>query len=510
MCFSKEMRDEDATIIDTHAAFTVRRPTVMIVLALMAALALRFVALGDDSLWMDEGFTWLVARAPVTEVVSMTERIERAPPLSYLVVHGFLQLSEGEVAVRAASALSGVLAVAASIWLGWVAFGLREGVLAGLLLAVSALHVMMSRDARAYSMAALLITLSSGFWLCELRNPGRRGPLAAYVVSTLLAIYTHYVCLFIVGLQVLTGLLRWQPAARSLGRTVLGPRVLAWGVVLLAYLPWVPALLAQQTRGSSGFVPVVKLYASATSLPDALFVQAVGFFLNLPSIWLWYAVAALAGGLMVLPAALDGGLAARFLATVCGGAIGTLIVVSLPHGLGLYSAKYLVLVSPVFWVLVARSATLTAERGLRVAGLLVVAAPLLLNLVSTANLLTLDEWHNQDWRGAVQAVAAKGRADDVALLVPIYATPVTEYYWTRFSPQPRFAGLDAARVNALSAADLASASRIWLIEGDPSMVDPQGRVEQLLDATRSRLAGWASYRRNPSLRVRVTLFGAPR
>lgn len=456
---------------------------------------------------MDEGFTWLVAHVPLGEVIATTARTEQAPPLYYLATHAFLTYSDGEAAVRAASAMFGVLTVGAVAWLGWTAFGPREGALAAVLLAVSALHVMMSRDARAYSTAAFFVTISSGLMLAELRTPGRPVILVGYALAATAAVYTHYICVFIVAIQAVAGFLLTGVGASRQTRVVVTRRALALGAVALAYAPWIPCIIAQRTRGSAGFIPVVKLHASSTSLFDALFVQAAGFFLNLPSIWVWYGVALAAAALIALPWFLDRHLAARFLAVVCGGTAVTLILVSLPGGLGIYSGKYLVLVSPLFWALAARSVVLLADRGMRAASAAAAVALLLLNVVSTANLLTFDEWRNQDWRGAVEVLARKARTADTALFVPVYATPVMRYYASRLGTALPLVGVDADGAARLTAADLASMGRIWLVEGDPSMVDPDRRVARLLDTSRPRLETWEAYRRNPSLRVRVTLYG---
>lgn len=491
----------------------------MALFAVGVAVLLRLTDLGGCSLWMDEGFTLSVARASLGDLPEATAASERAPPLYYLFTHLALSVSHTDAALRAPAALLGILCVLAAIWLGGTAYGLREGALGGLLLSVSALHVMMSRDARAYTTAAFFVTVSTGLWLRELAAPGRRSVLIAWVLTSTLAVYAHYISLACIGLQVLFGLAPFGLAASRPEASEAAPatavwrsRLLAASMVLGAFAPWLPIMRAHSVRTSAGIVPVAFQVATTDAFPDTLFVQAAGFFVNLGSLWQWYGVALAALLLMLVPVVRDDSRPSLLLAGVCGGTMAALIGISMGFRAGIYNAKYLVLVSPIFWVLAARTITLAADAGARLAAGVGLAALLVLNGVSTSNLLLFDEWHNQDWRGAVHAIARSARTGDVVLVSPVYAAPVVEHYASRVPVgvlPPRIA-ITPELALSWSGAQVAQASRVWLLEGQSGMVDPTGRLARTLDETRPRLWVWSAYRRNPSLEVRVRLYGSPR
>lgn len=474
--------------------------TVRLVLlaALFLGTVLRLYHLGVPSLWMDEGFTYEVARHPLPEVPQATLRLERAPPLYFMLVHGVLAISDSEWAIRLPSALAGIATIAVTFWLGCVAFGRKEGTLGALLLSISALHVLMSQDARNYAVATLFLTLSTLFWMRELRTPGRRGNLAAYTACAALAVYTHYVCFACVGLQ-------WLCALRPLERRVLLPRVMAAAAVVALFLPWLPSMMGHSGTHSPGHYP-----ASWTAFPDTLYVQIAGFSLNFRHMAVWWGLSALAYGLVLAAAVLDRGTGAVLLATVCLGTIFALIGISMAFRLGIYEAKYLVLVSPPFWLLCARSVTLAWAGGLRLGAACMVILLVALNATSTFNLLALDEWKKQDWRGAVAVLHERARAGDLILVEPVQGMPAFSYYSTQRPLAARVQPVDAALAASLDPAQLRDVPRIWLVEGEPSMVDGERRVAGMLDATRPRLLSWESHRRSPSFIVTVRLYGAPR
>ena len=85
-----------------------------IALAAVAALALAFRAwgLGQESLWLDEGFAHTLAHLPVSELLAYARSADNNPPLHGLLLHGSIPvLGDSEAALRLLSAVCGVLAV---------------------------------------------------------------------------------------------------------------------------------------------------------------------------------------------------------------------------------------------------------------------------------------------------------------------------------------------------------------------------------------------------------------
>ena len=101
--------------------------------------------------------------------------------------------------------LPSVVFGAAGVWaiyrLGSRLNGRATGLLAAALLALNAYHIEMSQEARAYSMWALMVTLSWDALLSAFDGGGRKSWLR-YVAWTTIAFYTHFFTVFVIAAQV--------------------------------------------------------------------------------------------------------------------------------------------------------------------------------------------------------------------------------------------------------------------------------------------------------------------
>ena len=61
----------------------------MLAAASVAGFATRLWMLGDKSLWLDEAFSWKMARFPVPDMIRGTAS-DVHPPLLYLILHYWL------------------------------------------------------------------------------------------------------------------------------------------------------------------------------------------------------------------------------------------------------------------------------------------------------------------------------------------------------------------------------------------------------------------------------------
>jgi 4-amino-4-deoxy-L-arabinose transferase-like glycosyltransferase len=241
-----------------------------VLLVLVAAgLALRLADLGRESYWLDEAGRAAIAAQPLAAIPAAVGAIELSPPLYHLLLHGWTRLAgDGDFAGRLLSALLGAAAIPVTYLLAHALFGRRTALVAALLAAVAPLYVVYSREAAMYALfllLALLAALGHVGWLqaavASPRRPATSSPaigaraagpggwLGLYAAAMLLALYTHYYALFLLAAQnAHLLLLVWRgglPAGA--GRAWL----LAQGALLVAFLPWVPALLRQARLAAS-------------------------------------------------------------------------------------------------------------------------------------------------------------------------------------------------------------------------------------------------------------------
>ncbi|MBM3134452.1 MAG: hypothetical protein FJZ89_04020, partial [Chloroflexi bacterium] len=197
------------------------------------------------------------------------------PPLYYYLLHFWQQaFGQSERAVRALSVLSGVLLVLVTYLLGRRLRGAAVGLLAAFLAAVSTFQVYYSQETRMYILAALLSGVSVYLLALFVVRPdtsqskvsGRPTSaealttnggivlLAAWVVVTAAALYTHYFAFTVVlaenlafGLW-LVGRTPTLPLPRPQGRGLVGallPWIVAQLAVALLFLPWLRVILQQ-------------------------------------------------------------------------------------------------------------------------------------------------------------------------------------------------------------------------------------------------------------------------
>lgn len=212
----------------------------------------------------------------VTDVIRYLMSESTHPPIYFVLSHWWLHLfpalSSGMVSLwagRSLPALLGVLTIPAVFGLGWLAFGSRlVGQLAAGLMAVSPYAVFLAQDARHYTLAVLLVTLSLvclvvatrvirdrvviPLWLC-----------VAWIVINGLGVAVHYFFALTLVAEAIALLYLWFDTENHLNRQgkpqTLVSRIQSssanmWRLAIVAIgsligcLVWVPELL--QSQGS--------------------------------------------------------------------------------------------------------------------------------------------------------------------------------------------------------------------------------------------------------------------
>lgn len=173
------------------AVVKARRYVIGGVCLLVAAGALRFYGLGASSLWHDEAIAALISRGDLSEVVVNAggHYSNTSPALYPIMLWAVQKVSSAELSLRLASAAASLLTVGALLF--WMPrFGIARGAafLAALLAVVSVAAIEHARDAREYSVDALLAVALIAGALQYLRD-GRRALLSAGLFAAPLVQY---------------------------------------------------------------------------------------------------------------------------------------------------------------------------------------------------------------------------------------------------------------------------------------------------------------------------------
>ncbi len=276
------------------------------VLICLLAFLLRINDLDGQSMWSDEGLSYYRAQLSTAQILANTitvdgvRTVDTNPPFYFLLLHAWRALiGHGVYQLRLMGVAAGLLAAPLMVVLGRALFERRVGLLAGLLLAVSPLHVWQTQTLRNYGLL-LTLNLLSFYGLARLLTApegSRRGKwLALWLAAGLLGIYTHYFAFFVFAFTLAAFVLdllwarrgRW-PARRAL----VG---LALALALLS-----PALWAAFDRFRAG-----RQFDFAAGDPWGIVQQAASVFsvgmspvLSHPWPWLIPALLLFAGGIVL-------------------------------------------------------------------------------------------------------------------------------------------------------------------------------------------------------------------
>jgi len=451
-----------------------------ILLLVLVAAGLLFVSVPGRSLWIDELFTvQVVAEPSLPALVEHAIQTERRPPLHYLALHVWSGLvGSGETTQRVFSVTCLLLSLPLVYLLGRRLGNEAVARWSLLLTAASPFLVLYGPMVRAYSLTLLLGCLSTVAFL-RWRDRPTVAAWLGYVVATLVLIYTDYVGLALVLAQGLLGIKRSMfhvpcsmfQDADCLPRLSAFVRVQFWaafGLLALAYLPWLGVIMAQVGR------PVLPA-DFAQSLPGYVLKIAYPFysFALGETIFPWH------------PAAVVGGLAVAVLAVralafwrerpASAWTLALCLGVPLAFTIFLLStfatditflnvASRTALAAPYFYILLAGGLARPPkpDRFLKTCQVWAVALLAVAWVTSLANLYTGRQYHNPIYavpmRQIVQQVMADSRPGDVVVADP---DSVFDYYLAQTSSTlPLLSSVEADTLPRLQAVP---PTRLWLV-----------------------------------------------
>ena len=201
---------------------------------LLLACGLRLYAIERQDIWGDEAFSIWLSQQPLSDVIA--GGADTHPPgYPLLLALWICALGSSPLAVRALSALTGLLIVPASYILGRHTLRPPAGLLAALLTATSPVLVYYAQETRMYSQVTLFAALSF-YWVVRWReqHPTWKNQFIYFGV-TLAAAYTHYYAFFLILAEnIVVCWQQWQHRqCNSLFRW-LGLEA----ALVCAYLPW--------------------------------------------------------------------------------------------------------------------------------------------------------------------------------------------------------------------------------------------------------------------------------
>ncbi len=503
----------------------------------LGAFALRVFRLDFQSLWYDEAFSVYLAHFSLADITARTAA-DIQPPLYYYLLHFWVVLTgEREFALRMLSLFFGVLTIPLMYVTTRRLSSTAAASAAALLAALSPLYLWYSQETRMYTLITFLLLLSSYALLrglipdAPVLGPGRPLPILpgegrggwgvrgeawwiVFALANIAAVYTHYFAFVVIAFQLLFGLVyALGQGARRLA--LLGRMVTCFAVVIVAFLPWMPFVVARLGQDASYWPGALKLdealrhilinFASGESVLEAQgkWIGAVWLGIFCIGLLAWWAAerrANVASGFAVFFAILY-------------------LVVPLALLLVLFSrnpkfnARYLMIASPglYLWlgVTLASWLALARRRGIvvRVIGTVFLAltgvALLATSIYADANAFFDPAFTKASFREVAQYVDDHIASREAILLTSGHLFPAFDYYYRGDAAQIRLPDdptlntdhvLDYQAGNVLNES-LAGRPGVWVVLWQDEVVDPNGFVPMLLSShgTEVKIEGTSFY-----------------
>lgn len=427
---------------------------------------LRMYGLGDESIWIDEGQTVAYAMKSYGEIIAYCAR-DVHPPLYLFFMHEWTSwFGTSEVALRAPSALFGILTLFVAGRLARRLLKTEGAVVAIGVMALSYMGIAFSQEARSYALLLLVIVWVWDRFLAFLDHPDFATG-GWFAVATALLLYVHTFAVFIIFSHQL--LFLWRLAGPF--RQDWKPWLLRWTganvLALVLFGPWLFFLLRQILRKLGGEGPGSWVIPPDMAVIVRTFHQVAG----------GWSVVAVVGGLFALgvffrlrreksepdPASSETGIFVLvwFFATIPVPVLLSWLVTPI------FVERYAILFLPGFALFCGLLVQWIPQRRVQTASFLL----LILSMVPAV-------WHyhtkvdKEQWRDVVAHLRDRVAPGEVVVLsAPWNYEPFTYYFGTpegtRLIPAFDFVDLDG---------EIRDAEGVWLIQAHDFFSDPDGEI----------------------------------
>ncbi len=478
------------------ASLPLRAFALSICILLLAALV-RFHNLGAQSLWNDEGNSYVQATRSFADIAANAARDIHPPGYYWLLAVWRTLTGESEFALRSLSAFASILTVAFTYAIGRRIFSPLAGLAAALFVALNTFSIYYAQEARMYALLAMWAAASmwalAGFLRMWHVGAQRAVPLRwalALSMFNAAGLWTQYAYPFVMMAQGVVFAVWFVGARRAVPlRLMTLPLILYVAANLLTiilYLPWLPTAIERVTSWPNTGEPTP--FNAALGMILGWFTFGITYTVNDAS---WVAI-----GLFLLIF----GLRARrntWQSVVFLPLIWAALPVAIFLALGLFRESNLKFLLPsqigfallmgrgiwMLWTLdiPARPALAkNAPKLAAVAGFLGILANLWAGLTPLYH-----DFQRADYRGMVAEISANLQSDDAVILDAPNQEEVFRYYYRGAAPvyplPPGLGGNDD-ETRELVRQIIADHRRIFVVFWGETERDPNLAVESTLDS----------------------------
>jgi uncharacterized membrane protein len=249
----------DPIVIQKLKSLSNQKQFLIVFVLIGMCLGTRILFLSAPSFWLDEAISANIIQGPVAECVGRAKE-DLHPPLYYLLLHLWSLLGHDEFTLRLFSVVANLLSGAILFFCARQMFNTPIALLTLLFFTISPFQVRYSQEARMYSLLGLWMSLVL-FFIGRYFKDKSWPSLLGYVLSSALALYTHYqagIFLLLLNIPVVIQLYSTEKSRSS-------QWFLAQLMILALFAPWLPNFINQFKGGGrlwEPFRPSLPLFIS--------------------------------------------------------------------------------------------------------------------------------------------------------------------------------------------------------------------------------------------------------
>jgi mannosyltransferase len=458
-----------------------RNKVILVLLICGVGFFLRFYALGAESFWFDEKMSLYFSQRDLVSILNPPGSETQVPPLYYILLHFWIGLfGTSEIAVRSLSAILGSLSIVALYKLGKYLFNVKIAIYSSLILAVSIFQIYFSQEARMYSLLTLTTLLSIFFFLKSL-NENRLRFWIGYIIASILMLYTHFYGVFILIFQFSYLLLYYRNRTGCVKKCLV-----AFSLVTLGFFPWLIKLLEVtpyilEGHSAIAWIPepniililgTILIFCNSSVVGLLVFGYSIRSIFQLANLKKYFNKLSFSESLKGIQAYFFD--SSKFGINFCFIWMGIPIILSLLISLifqPIYLPKYLILVSPVFYLLVSKGLT---RKGPKVSYILV-----LILLIDSAMISYsyYTNFNKEQWRAAAIYIQEGEGTRDLIIITAPWLDLNFEHYYNGSNVVKGIQTIDQLNETLLSN----EYNKVWLILSHDDVADPNGQVKKELD-----------------------------
>ncbi len=385
---------------------------ILLALLTIAAAWLRLSHLGSKSLWLDEGATVALARASWQHFAWVWWHAEASlQTIYFLLMRAWIHLGDSEAWLRLPSAVFGIASIPVLYLLARKFMGAAPALAAAALLAFNPSDVYYSQEARSYTLAILLVLLSTYYFVRAVEQNQPRDWLLWTLFGTL-SFYSHDFAALVLVAQAASVVFKAPPVPWR--------RLIACSAVIFLFA--IPGLTYVFRASPENLHFLWMPRASAKEFWHlAMFFGGAGVKVAVASV-LW-----IAGAVAVWQSRrAEGDAFWRGMLIVVWALLPAVILALISLRQPMFLQRYLIFSLPATILLAALGVDTLRKWGI---GLVLVA--LLCGMSQTA--ITKEyEKPRENWRGASNAVLASAAPGDAVAFFPFYSRVMLDYYRDRY------------------------------------------------------------------------------